>query len=119
MLPRGNHLLQIDGEAGAVLNSFFLGTNVTHLSLGAQNDIWVCVQGEQALRRFNLETLTSEPKIVVTSPGRTFTDLFASQSDPTLVIACLDVIAGDWPRVFAIVCPFRRLCLSFRAGIRW
>src|SRR6476620_12051609 len=59
-----NDLLQIDPESGAVLKAFRLGTNTTVLSLGTGNGLWVAIEGEHTVRRFNLETLAAENPIL-------------------------------------------------------
>src|SRR5687767_1923299 len=41
-----NDLAQIDPDSGQILATFPLGTNVTYLSLGAGNGIWIAIDGE-------------------------------------------------------------------------
>jgi hypothetical protein len=83
-----NDLLQLDPLTGKLLNSFFLGTNVTLLSLGAQNGIWAAIEDERSIRRFDLGTFAPEDKILV-SDFRRISDLYASSTDPTLALVAL------------------------------
>src|SRR5690349_7785664 len=76
-----NNLLQIDPETGAVLKAFPLGTNITILSLGAGNGLWAVI-GDHAVRRFNLETLTAEDPIPITTASP-INGLYASREDST------------------------------------
>jgi hypothetical protein len=92
----GNNLLQLDPLSGTVLKSFFLGTNVTLLSLGAENGIWAAIDGEQSICRFDLTTLTAGDKIVVSIPFRPIFDLYASPTDPTLALVCLPIVNAHW-----------------------
>jgi hypothetical protein len=89
-----NNLLQLDPLTGKVLNSFFLGTNVTLLSLGAEHGIWVAIDGEQSVCRFDLTTFTAEDKILVSTPGRGIFDLYGSLTDPTLALVSLRPVLG-------------------------
>jgi hypothetical protein len=90
-----NSLLQLDPLTGQVLNSFFLGTNVTLLAPGAENGIWAAINGEQAVRRFDLATLSAEDKIAVPALGRGIFDLYGSLTDPNLAVLSI----GDFVNV--------------------
>jgi len=67
-----DNLLQLDPLTGQILNSFSLGANVTLLASGADNGIWAALNGEHAIRRFNLATLSAEDKIVLPALDRGF-----------------------------------------------
>src|SRR5687768_18330998 len=60
-------LLQIDPNSGALLKTFPLGTNLSRLHLGGGNGLWVGVDGDGAVRRFRLDSLTAEDPIIVHS----------------------------------------------------
>jgi hypothetical protein len=97
-----NNLLQLDPLTGKVLNSFYLGTNVTLLSLGAENGLWAAIDGEQSIRRFDLATLTAGDKIVVSIPRRSIVDLYGSSTDSTLALVCLPTVNGHWAEGFVV-----------------
>jgi len=85
-----NDLLQIDPESGQVLARFPLGTNVTALSLGADNGLWTAIRGEHAVRRFNLQTLEAEEKIEYDWDNAPTFDIAASKLDPQTVVFSTD-----------------------------
>jgi hypothetical protein len=95
-----NDLLQIDPETGAVLKNFRLGTNVTLLSLGAGNGLWVVI-GDHAVRRFNLETLTAEDAIPIVS-GSPVNGLYASREDSTSAAGITATLPGSYGQLFVI-----------------
>src|SRR3954469_12859915 len=77
-----NSLLQIDPASGQILQSFTLGTNLSRLELGSARGLWVAIQGEQAVRRFDLERLSAGEKIAIFGP---VFDIAPSPSEPFTV----------------------------------
>jgi hypothetical protein len=84
-----NNLLQLDPLTGQILNSFFLGTNITLLAAGAGNGIWAALDGEHAVRRFHLATLSAEDKVVLPDLPRGIFDLYGSLTDPNLAVVSI------------------------------
>ena len=86
-----NQLLQFDPDSGQVLGWFDIGSRITRMALGAGHGIWIGV--ENAVLRFNLETLSTEDPVFV--PG-TIIDVAPSASDPYTVAVSTPRISGRW-----------------------
>ena len=95
-----NNLLQIDPISGAVTRAFEIGATPSRVELSGGRGIWVGLDGEGAVRRFNLETLTPEEKIVVRA-GATIRDIAPAAGDP-FTLAVATGLAGEADTTYLI-----------------
>ena len=95
-----NSLVQIDPISGAILATFPIGTNPSRVQLSAGHGLWVGLDGEGAVRRFNLGTMTAEEPIVI-QPGGTIRDIAPSTGD-TYTLVVVVRVPGQPDRAYAL-----------------
>lgn len=94
-------LLQLDPDSGQLLRTFPLGENLSRLQLGGAHGLWIGLDGEGAVRRFNLETLAAEAPLIVKA-GMLVNDISPSRFDPYTLVVALVSPALNNPHAFLI-----------------
>src|SRR6186997_2450702 len=76
-----NDLLQLDPATGAIAANFPVGTTPHRLVLDTRRGLWIGLNGEGAVRRFNLDTLAAEPKFNLQIGSSAIHDIAPSAND--------------------------------------
>jgi uncharacterized repeat protein (TIGR01451 family) len=88
-------LLQLNPETGAITETFAVGSNPLRLVLDTRRGLWIGLNGEGMVRRFNLDTLTAEPKFNPQVGATLILDIAPSPNDAdTFAIATFSSGAG-------------------------
>lgn len=88
-----NNLVQIDPNTGAITAAYTIGNTPSRVALSAQNGLWIGLDGDGAIRRFNLATFTAEEPIVI-APGAKVNDIAPSAVDSYTVVVSLKLQDG-------------------------
>ncbi|HEX7860033.1 MAG TPA: hypothetical protein VF773_06905 [Verrucomicrobiae bacterium] len=75
------HLLQLDPANGAITATFEVGANPERLVLDNQRWLWIALNGESAVVRFNLDTLQTAPKLNLGQGNLQITDFAPVRND--------------------------------------
>lgn len=76
-----NDLLQLDPATGAIVATFPVGNTPHRLVLDTRRGLWIGLNGEGAVRRFDLDTLTAEPKFNLQVGSNAIFDIAPSSND--------------------------------------
>jgi hypothetical protein len=89
-----NRLLQINPSTGQVTASFDVGDKPSRVALSAGHGLWIGLDGAGSVRRFDLDTLTTEEPVVILD-GADVIDIAPSPADPYTLAVTVAPTGGN------------------------